>query len=403
MTIDSIPNESKRYGVEDLLQDERFIAWATRPTGETDDYWKEILREGAADTRDYELAHYFIHSVQVKPEALRYSEIDNLWEDIEIRNKANLMKRQRRLRLYASLCSSAAVLLAAGWMAYYTLLPPRKGAYSSGIERIQAPTVTPTDIQLVLAGNETFLLEGKEAEIAYREEGIAINNRETDLRNQPATEGPSAVFNQLIVPLGKRSTLTFAEGSRIWVNAGTRVVYPAVFDKRQREIYVDGEIYLEVAPNPRCPFVVKTAKLDVEALGTSFNVMAYANDTLQHIVLVSGAVKIHSGTKQETLLAPNEMYQYADGLAQIRTVNVENHIAWITGAYQYESESLEAILRRLSRYYGTDILCDPQIARLRCSGKLDLKDDLRRVLNAISRTAPIICRYDGQQYKVSNK
>ncbi|MDR1644614.1 MAG: FecR domain-containing protein [Tannerellaceae bacterium] len=406
MTVENRHKEYRPYGVEDLLQDKRFISSVTHPTHESDDYWNKALREGIANERDYELAHYFILSVQVRPEPLQHNEIDNLWEDIEIKNKQNLRKRQKRFRLYFSVLFGATAILA-GLLIYNNVAQrPVAGIYSSGIEHIKAPAVAPTDIQLVLAGDEMLSLEGKEAEITYREEGIAINNHETDLRNPPADAGQTVVFNQLIVPLGKRSMLTFAEGSRMWVNAGSRVVYPAVFDKKQREIYVDGEVFLEVATNPDCPFVVRTATLNVEALGTSFNVMAYAGDTVQNVVLVSGSVKVRSGsgTEDGTLLAPNEMYRYdASGPSQVQSVNIENYIAWKSGAYQYESESLDVILKRLSRYYGKDILCDPHVARLRCSGKLDLKDDLDRVLKGISRTAPVICRYDGKHYTVTNK
>ncbi|MDR2118069.1 MAG: FecR domain-containing protein [Tannerellaceae bacterium] len=391
-------------GVEALLQDSRFIASVMRPTEESEAYWDKVLREGIVQRHDYELACYFIRSVQIHPEPIQLPEIVSLWEDIEIRNKENLRKKKNRFRLYFSVISGAAVL----WICLFTVyewIKQRPEGYTSGIEHIKAPESPPADIQLVLAGDETLSLEGKEAEIAYREEGIAINNRETGLKNRQTPSDGAVVFNQLIVPLGKRSMLTFAEGSRMWVNAGTRVVYPAVFDKKQREIYVDGEVYLEVSPDADCPFVVKTKKLNVEVLGTSFNIMAYGNDTIQNIVLVSGTVKIHAETeKVATILAPSEMFLYAGGTRpEVKSVDVENYITWTSGIYQYESETLDVILKRLSRYYGKDITCSPQVARLKCSGKLDLKDDLQLVLKGISRTAPVICHYDGEQYTVTNK
>ncbi len=82
-------------------------------------------------------------------------------------------------------------------------------------------------------------------------------------------------FNQLIVPNGKRSTLALEDGTKMWINAGSRVIYPNKFKKNKREIYVDGEVYMEVARDEERPFVVKTNMLDVQVLGTSFNVMAY--------------------------------------------------------------------------------------------------------------------------------
>jgi hypothetical protein len=403
MTTKDSDKKYHAYTLEELLQNSCFIASVMRPTEESETFWNKALEDGTVNKQVYETARYFIRSVQMPSEPVLHSEIDCLWEDIEIANKQNLRKSRTRFRFYLSAVAGIAALFILVLMLNHWLNVPPAESYSSHIEDIKAPDTPVTDIQLVLADDETVSLEGKEAEIAYKEEGIAVNNREMDFKNKPTHPDHPVVFNQLIVPLGKRSMLTFAEGSRMWVNAGTRVVYPAVFDKRQREIYVDGEVYLEVSPDADCPFVVKTKTLNVEVLGTSFNITAYESDTIQNIVLVSGAVKVHSDSKKDdAVLAPNEMYSYSNGSGQIKTVDVGNHIAWKSGVYQYKSESLEVILKRLSRYYGQEIVCSPQIAHLKCSGKLDLKDDLQLVLNGISQTAPVICWNDGEKYIITN-
>lgn len=76
----------------------------------------------------------------------------------------------------------------------------------------------------------------------------------------------------MVIPRGKRSVLTFSDGSKVWVNAGTRVIYPTEFEKDKREIYVDGEIYIEVARDEERPFYVRTKDMNVRVLGTKFNV-----------------------------------------------------------------------------------------------------------------------------------
>jgi ferric-dicitrate binding protein FerR (iron transport regulator) len=120
-------------------------------------------------------------------------------------------------------------------------------------------------------------------------------------------------------------------------------------------------------------------------------------------VLVSGAVKVSSKDKKETLLSPSEMYTYSNNLHQIQTVDIENHILWKSGIYQYKSEDLGIILKRLVRYYGKEIDCTPHASSLKCSGKLDLKDDLQLVLDGISKTAPIIYECIDEKYLVTNK
>jgi ferric-dicitrate binding protein FerR (iron transport regulator) len=125
--------------------------------------------------------------------------------------------------------------------------------------------------------------------------------------------------------------------------------------------------------------------------------MAYENDTNQHIVLISGSVRVHSGDNAETVLSPNEMYISENGNSHVEKVNVEYFTSWKTGMYQYKSERLEVIMKRLSRYYGKDISCMPEVAHLKCSGKLDLKDDLNSVLRGISHTAPVNYQFDNDR------
>ena len=213
----------------------------------------------------------------------------------------------------------------------------------------------------------------------------------------------NTIYNQLIVPLGKRSMLTFAEGTKIWVNAGTRVVYPATFDNVKREIFVDGEVFLDVMPDKECPFIVKTKQHRIEVLGTSFNITAYEKDTIHNVVLVSGAVKISSPEDETTFLSPSQLFTYANGAATVKTVDVDTYISWKSGVYQYNSERLGVLLQRLSRYYGIEIYCMEPVSQLKCSGKLDLKDDLQQILHGIARMAPISIKYEmvGEKYVVS--
>lgn len=392
----------KSYSVEDLLQDDAFITAMTKPDKESEKYWNDAVREGKVDIHEYKLARYYIESVQVQPEKISNDEIFSLWENIEVLNKQNLKKKRNHSFFYLSAVAGVAALciVVFSWNSISSKSPANEEI--SIIQNVKAPDTNTEDIQLILADNELLALEGREAEIIHHESGIAINNKKMDSEKKPINNKKVA-YNQLIVPVGKHSMLTFEEGSKIWVNAATRVVYPSTFDKEKREIYVDGEAYLEVSPDGDRPFIVKTKKLDIEVLGTSFNVMAYEKDTLQSIVLVSGSVKVNTGGKQKAILSPNDMLTFSEDRQQIKKVNVDDYISWRLGIYQYNSESLGAILTRLSRYYGQEIECSMQASQFKCSGKLDLKDDLFTVLNGMTQTVPVKCNIDNGKYMITNK
>lgn len=394
--LDNTYKKYQSYTVEELLEDDFFISSVLNPTDETDAFWMKAIEEEVISLHDYKLARYFIDSVHPKQEEVSIEEAYDLWQNIEVTNKRNIRNKKKRLSFFLSATAGIAALLAIVLLLNITPSVEDQTILSN-IEAIKAPALTSSDIQLILADNQAISLDGKEAEIAYNSKGIAINNQQTQLSEQ------AAAYNQLIVPYGKRSMLTLAEGTKIWVNAGTRVVYPASFEGENREIYIDGEAYLDVEKDENRPFIVKTQNMSVKVLGTSFNIMAYEKDTIQHVVLVEGSVQVNSPERRDAILVPNEICQLVNGRQEIKTVDVEDYISWKSGIYKYKSESLGIIVQRLSRYYGEEIACSPSVSRLTCSGKLDLKDDLKIVLEGITHTAPVNYTFDGQTHKITNE
>lgn len=391
------------YSAEDFLQDDFFIHSLMHPTDELEKFWQDAVNENRINKDEFTTACHFIRTVQVKEERLSYEEIFDLWENIEVRNKHFLKKKRRKLNFYYLTAAGVSAVLISVFFYYNSLHDIRDTKAVSNIEQIAAPNNPAKDIQLVLSGNRTVSLEGQEAEILYNERGIEINKEETELGNVQSGPGKPVIYNQLIVPLGKRSMLTLTDGSRLWINSGTRLVFPVFFEKDKREIYVDGEVFVDVFPMKNKPFIVNTKTHSIEVLGTSFNLTAYEKDTVQNIVLVSGTIKIRTDNEKETILSPNEMYTYANGQREVKTVNVEEYISWRNGIYQYQSEELGVILTRLARYYGEEIIYTDDISHLKCSGKLDLKDDLHYVLKGIATTAPIHCEPRYGKYIISKK
>jgi Fe2+-dicitrate sensor, membrane component len=240
-----------------------------------------------------------------------------------------------------------------------------------------------SDTKLVLSENNTVILNNTESSVKYEEDAIKADGT-LILKEE------SSPYNQLIIPYGKRSTIIFSDGTKAWVNAGSKLVYPAEFDKEKREIYIDGEIYIEVSEDKKRPFVIKTKQMNIRVLGTKLNVSAYEADKTKSVVLLSGSVRISSNAhNKKIILSPNQMYSDLDNSGSVENVDASIYILWAQGLYQFESEKLGNILTRLERYYGIKIECDDTIAELKCSGKLDLKDDLNKLLAELSRALPI--------------
>ena len=259
-----------------------------------------------------------------------------------------------------------------------------------------------TETQLILSDDRALSLADRETEIRYDSTSLKVMNKATVHEEIATTE--IAQYNQLIIPKGKRSFLTLSDGTQIWANSGTRLVYPASFQSDRREIFVDGEIYLHVQSDEKRPFLVKTNDMVVQVLGTEFNVQAYSADNYKRVVLKSGAVRIASETaKKGILLQPSEMYEAIDNREIVKPTNVNYYISWINGLYFCDNERLEFILDRLSRYYGITINVDKKAASLTVHGKLDLKDNFRDVMRVIQFIVPVDCKYESDIYSITYK
>lgn len=252
----------------------------------------------------------------------------------------------------------------------------------------KADSTESREAKLILSDAKTVVITDKEAEIRYDDSKITVS------RSQIPKE-ESAKYNQLIIPKGKMSRLTLSDGTKVWVNANTRIVYPAEFTGKQREIYVDGEIFLDVVHDDR-PFIVRTKGLNIEVMGTRFNVCAYDKGELERIVLVEGSVRVADKTGgNKRVLEPKQMYEAAGGETRVEEVDVRKYASWIEGLYYFDRERLENVARLLSDYYGVSIVCSEKTGGFACSGKLDLKSDLDEVLLGLSLSLPVVCEHVG--------
>ena len=293
---------------------------------------------------------------------------------------------RRYLRTFSAVAACLAILVLFLRFHQSDTGSPQPGAENGApsYAELQETVQQTKDIQLVLSDDSKLVLESDETDILYDSSRVVVDNQVV------ALEKEETKLNQFLVPPGKRGVLHLSDGSTIHVNAGTRVIYPTAFNDQTREIYVNGEIYIEVQPDAEHPFVVKTRDLDVTVLGTRFNVTAYEEDSGMMVTLVSGSVKVENKTRHSiTQLKPDEMYVDDDSVEQVLTVDASKVISWVDGIYNCKNEELGSIIQRLNKYYGTDLGCDPGIGRVRFSGKLNLKDDLSDVLDAISFSLPI--------------
>ena len=207
-------------------------------------------------------------------------------------------------------------------------------------------------------------------------------------------------LNTIRVPYGKRSTLILADGSKVYLNSGSSLVYPAVFAKDKREVYLDGEAYFEVSKEARRKFVVQTAYKAVEVLGTKFNVSVDKRQSLFEAVLVTGKIGLESNTGKIELI-PNQYYGYDpdSGQDELKTVDTRDYISWIEGRLRFNREPLDKVIHRLEKSYNIKIeILDSKYLKYQISGNLDLKSTPEETMNVLMRI--LIPGYNSQKQKL---
>lgn len=228
------------------------------------------------------------------------------------------------------------------------------------------------------------------AQVAYTATGqVRVNS---DKLSETAAEDKAQEeeeYNQIIVPKGRRSMIVLADNSKIWINSGSKVIYPRSFKKEKRQIFVEGEVYLKVTHDETKPFIVSTAAFEVEVLGTSFNITAYKGNSKSDIVLVEGAVNVKDNLKHQMKMHPNERVELNEaGISKKEKVNAQEYIQWVDGIWLLNGKPLKEVLQYLTEYYGQNISCDPTIENEPFYGKLFLNEDLNKVLESIRQTLP---------------
>lgn len=375
------------YIPTDFLKDKDFLRWQLLNGEEDTLFWNDAVEK-------YPVLKLLIEeAIDLYKENIRFNDFSMPDQEVsecvvslqnQIRHKKKKRIQKRIVLSISAIAATVAIIISLPLLfnknggvqdisTFAQALPDNNDLYSS-------------DTKLILSENNTVVLHNSESSIQYETGSIKVDDNL--IRKEEA-----APYNQLITPYGKRSVITFSDGTKAWVNAGSRLVYPAEFSKAKREIYVDGEIYIEVAEDKKRPFVIKTRQMGIEVLGTKFNVSAYEADKTNSVVLLSGSVSISQNTSNEhIILKPDQKYSDSEGSHTVENVDAGIYALWIQGLYQFESEKFVDIITRLERYYGIRIECDTAIVDMKCSGKLDLKDDLKKLLGELSRALPITYR-----------
>ena len=242
--------------------------------------------------------------------------------------------------------------------------------------------------QLVLANGEKVDLR-PETSLQLEEVGgtriLTSDNRiKYSGKDSLAGQSTEVKYNTLIVPRGGEFSLELADGTRVWLNAESRLRYPVAFTGKERKVEMEGEVYFEVAKNKEKPFIVTVNGVDIRVLGTSFNVSAYQEDVVT--TLVEGKVQLKKGNEQ-VILSPNQQAIWSDDEFRVKQVDARNFVLWKERVFYFEDVDLETILDDMARWYNVNIFyMNPALKEMKFSVEIRRYGDINEILRRIEQT-----------------
>lgn len=219
---------------------------------------------------------------------------------------------------------------------------------------------------------------------------------------------PVAGTNTLSTPRGGQYQLILPDGSKVWLNAASKLSFPASFaGQAQRRVQLTGEAYFEISKNKDQPFLVKTGNQEVEVLGTHFNVSNYKDTQGVRTTLLEGSVKVselaaNPGEQaKKVILKPGQQAQFSAQAFEVKTVDPEIAIAWKDGLFSFRNEPLEDIMQKIARWYDADVMYqDTATRKKRFGGTISKFGQVSEVLSMLALTGEVHFKIEGRTITV---
>lgn len=264
-----------------------------------------------------------------------------------------------RLWLRIAAAASIILMLSAG---IYFIFRPAKPQQLARVEQDIAPAGNRATLTLS-NGQKIILTGGLRGKLAQQGKTLVkVNGGNSIVYIKLADAGDEnepVQYNTLTTMRGEQSPypLILADGTKVWLNAASSITFPTAFTGKERRVQITGEAYFDVVHNPRQPFYVAANGETVQDIGTEFNINAYTDEPAIVTTLIKGSVGITKARDYKKLSPGQQSVIMAnDDNIQVQQADLEQALAWKTGLFVFNNESLESIMRKVSRWYNVDVI-----------------------------------------------
>lgn len=346
------------------------------------------------------------HTIPEQPgEEVLPAELSHLYQvarEVLEADKLPAAARVKRMpAVYRWLAAAIALLLAAGTWLWLQQAPSTKT--NTPTAQAKKPVTTPaaTGAVLTLSNGRRLVLDSMGNGVITAENGVRLVYKNGSLVYDATTAAATSLgYNTITTPRGRQFSLTLPDGTRVWLNAVSSLKYPVAFTGNTREVALTGEGYFEVAADAGTPFIVKNNRLDIEVLGTAFDLMCYAEEPSAKATLVNGAVKVKKAA-QASVLQPGEQVVAGDKKWQVVTADIEAVLAWKNGVFHLNNADIATVMRQMARWYDVDIVYPGGIPDKQLAGYLQREKGLEESIE-ILKASGVHCRLENRTLIINN-
>ena len=318
-------------------------------------------------------------------------------EEVWRRLEQQIAPRRRNLSWrWIGYAASVIMLVATGWFAVMMT-----GRVDEQKEVKKVVAIVPGERKAIL-----HLETGKQV-VLGKNNGVIVNDSlsgkieqiDNTLVYQAETDVQAEKLNVLEVPKGGEFNVTLADGTRVWLNAGSKLTYPVAFVGNERRVILRGEGYFEVKKDDTKPFRVEVNGMMVTVLGTSFNLKSFPSEERTTATLLSGKVEVKT-LSESVILEPNQQADLIVGenKLEVREVDAEAYRAWTKGQFVFRRERLESILDDVARWYIVTVFDEQSRAKdILFSGTMERYSDIAETLRMLEKTGKVSFTVDEQK------
>lgn len=253
---------------------------------------------------------------------------------------------------------------------------------------------------LELSGGERIILDGaNNGQLAAQGGSLIKKTADGEVVYDDIDKDAPAVMNTMSTPRGGQYHLVLSDGTGVWLNAASSITYVSGFTGNKREVEITGEVYFEVAHNPKKPFLVRSGNQLVEVLGTRFNINAYADEGQIRTTLLEGGVDIISGTHQKRLF-PGQQAALKGHHLNVLEADTQEAIAWKEGYFQFVDADIQTVMRQISRWYDVEVVFLGPLSKQKFTGRISRHRKISRILSIVQSYQDVNLAFEGRRIMV---